>query len=258
MTHQVDIKVNIMNGDNISISIPESSTILQLMNVIKEKTGIQENKQRLLYLGRFLEKGKTLDDYGIHSGVCIQLVQLPVDYSNRSRNEEEEVQTIRNSYVIYLPFRITETTTIPSRMNRFHIPSISHENSEMTVEGDGTSLSTVSPLQGAPPVPQYPPMSILSSELNSSFHTQQPLIHVIERLKEEIERIEEFNQIGFSSPVFHSFLHTIESTSISLNEYFHTSQNPEGGLDIENASFFYHALQTISTAFQLLLDRVEV
>lgn len=75
---QVDIKVNILDGDPVTISISESSTIFQLMNMIKQKTGIQENKQRLLYLGRPLDKEKTLMDYRIHSGVCIQLVQRPV------------------------------------------------------------------------------------------------------------------------------------------------------------------------------------
>ena len=218
----------------------------------------QENKQRLLYLGRLLEKDKTLIDYRIHSGVCIQLVQVPVDYNGRLANEDEEVQTIRNSYIIYLPFRITETTTIPSRMNPFHTPSNSHENSETSLEGDGPSLSTDSLLQGAPPVPRYPPISILSSELNALFHTQQPLIQAIERLKEEIDRIEGFNQINLTTPVFHSFLHTIETVSISLNACYHTSQNPEGRFDIDNASLFYHALQSISTAFQLLLERLEI
>ena len=75
---QVDIKVNIMDGDPVTISISESSTIFQLMNMIKQKTGIQENKQRVLYLGRLLDKEKTLMDYKIHSGVCIQLVQRSV------------------------------------------------------------------------------------------------------------------------------------------------------------------------------------
>lgn len=64
--------------------------------------------------------------------------------------------------------------------------------------------------------------------------------------------------MNLSSPVFHSFLHSIETIALSLTEYYHSSQNSEGNLDIEDASLFYHALQTVLTSFQVLLDRLEV
>lgn len=75
MSHQVDIKVNILDGDSIHVSVPETATVLQLMEQIEQKTGIVETEQRLIYLGHSLSKEKKLEDYAIHDGVCIQLVK---------------------------------------------------------------------------------------------------------------------------------------------------------------------------------------
>lgn len=75
---EIDIKVNVLDGNPIHITISDHATVLELMVKIMEKTGIHENEQRLIYLGRSLEKDKKLSDYSIHEGVCVQLVRQPV------------------------------------------------------------------------------------------------------------------------------------------------------------------------------------
>lgn len=75
---EIDIKVNVLDGNPIHIIISDHATVLELMAKIMEKTGIRENEQRLIYLGRSLEKDKKLSDYSIHAGVCVQLVRQPV------------------------------------------------------------------------------------------------------------------------------------------------------------------------------------
>lgn len=67
-----------MDGDSIYIKISEEATVLHLITQIAQKTGISEEEQRLIYLGRILDKEKKLKDYCIHDGVCIQLVKRTV------------------------------------------------------------------------------------------------------------------------------------------------------------------------------------
>jgi hypothetical protein len=74
----IDIKVNIIDGRIVQLNIPQNATVFQVMSSIREKTNIDERYQRLIYLGKVLQKEKQIMDYNIHSGVCIQLVILKV------------------------------------------------------------------------------------------------------------------------------------------------------------------------------------
>lgn len=72
------VKVNIIDGNSIQLSINDDASVHELMDSIEQKTGIHKEEQRLIYLGHVLDKEKKLKDYHIHDGVCIQLVKRQV------------------------------------------------------------------------------------------------------------------------------------------------------------------------------------
>lgn len=74
----MDLRINILDGDTISLSLADDSRLSDLKLAIRDHTGISEQEQRIIYLGHVLQEDKKLVDYNIHSGVCIQLVKIPV------------------------------------------------------------------------------------------------------------------------------------------------------------------------------------
>lgn len=74
----IELKISILDGGTIDLTMQENSKLSDLRSAIKNQTGIEEDKQRLIYLGRVLREDKLLTEYNIHSGVCIQLVKAPV------------------------------------------------------------------------------------------------------------------------------------------------------------------------------------
>ena len=74
MSSMLDLRINVLDGDPFNLSIASDATVGQLKTSIKEKSGIEEQFQVLLYLGHVMDQEKTLVDYNVHSGVCIQLV----------------------------------------------------------------------------------------------------------------------------------------------------------------------------------------
>ena len=74
----IELKISILDGGTIHLTMQENSKLSDLRFAIKNHTGIEEDEQRLIYLGRVLREDKLLTEYDIHSGVCIQLVKAPV------------------------------------------------------------------------------------------------------------------------------------------------------------------------------------
>ena len=54
--------------------ILQRTTVLQLKGMVKEKTGLEEHHQKLIYLSKYIQDCKTLGDYGLQSGSNIFLV----------------------------------------------------------------------------------------------------------------------------------------------------------------------------------------
>lgn len=78
----MDIRVNVLDGNSLHLSLPDNTSVKQLMELLREKTGIEEDCQVILYMGRVLEQDKLLSEYNVHSGVCIQLVRHQRRMSN--------------------------------------------------------------------------------------------------------------------------------------------------------------------------------
>lgn len=121
--------------------------------------------------------------------------------------DNENVETIQTSYVVYLPFRITETTTIPVDSDRPHASSVSSINGH---ESEGHQP----PLEGAPPVPRYPDASIVSTQnerVSSEWnHLSNPIANLTNRLQDAVQNLRQqgvvLSNVSFHLCSFHSSL----------------------------------------------------
>lgn len=75
------IFVRTQTGRNIAIIVGGADTIESVKQKIQDQEGITPSQQRLIFSGRLLEDGRTLQDYNIGDGATIHLVFLSQDTS---------------------------------------------------------------------------------------------------------------------------------------------------------------------------------
>ena len=68
------INIKIIRTKTLTIDIESSDTIFNLKTKIQEKEGFPANVQKLIFNGKLLEDGKTLDDYDIKKESSLFLV----------------------------------------------------------------------------------------------------------------------------------------------------------------------------------------
>jgi uncharacterized ubiquitin-like protein YukD len=94
---EISIKIKRTNNNSlIEVKVSKSATVLELKEVIQEKSGIDANRQSLVYKGKILADDRTLSEYQVENDHTLILVEKVVNsQSTHSSNTGSNTSTSR-------------------------------------------------------------------------------------------------------------------------------------------------------------------